>query len=66
MNTDQKAARNINATINFTLEEALAQGFAKKQATGIVSTVGDLHLKGPRIAVRIATGEVVEDNIALA
>jgi hypothetical protein len=65
MNTDQKAARNIGATVNFTLEQALAQGYAKKQATGIVSTVGDLQLKGPRIAVKINTGEVLEDGIAL-
>jgi hypothetical protein len=65
MNTDTNTARNIGATVKFTLEQALAQGFAKKQATGIVSTVGDLHLTGPRIAVRIATGEVVEDGVAL-
>jgi hypothetical protein len=66
MNTDSRTARNIGATVNFTLEQALAQGFAKKQATGIVSTVGNLHLTGPRIAVKINTGEVLEDGIALA
>lgn len=65
MNTDQKAAKNIGATVNFTLEQAVTQGFARKQATGVVSTVGAKHLQGPRIAVRIATGEVVEDGVAL-
>ncbi len=66
MNTESRTAKNINATVSLTRDEAVARGYVKKQANGFFSTVGNRHLTGPRIAVKIATGEVVEDNIALA
>lgn len=63
MNIDQKVARNINSSAEFTLEEAFANGYARKIPTGFGSTVGDLQLIGPKVRVKLATGEITEDGI---
>jgi len=59
MNTDTNTARNINATVSLTRDEAVARGFVKRQANGFFSTVGGKPVTGDIVAVKQATGEVV-------
>jgi hypothetical protein len=59
MNTESRTAKNINATVNLTRDEAVARGFVKRQANGYFSTIGNKPVTGDIVAVKQATGEVV-------
>ena len=59
MNTDSRTARNINATLSLTRDEAVAQGYVKRQATGYFATIGGKPVTEDIVAVKPSTGEVV-------
>jgi uncharacterized protein YdbL (DUF1318 family) len=59
MNIESRTAKNINATVSLSRDQAVAQGYVKKQANGYFSTIGNKPVTGDIVAVKQATGEVV-------
>lgn len=66
MNTDQKAARNINATRTVSLADAVVNGYAVKRPDGYYSATNGAKLSGPAITVHVNTGALVNDGVALS
>lgn len=61
MNTESRTAKNINATVTLSRDEAVTRGFVKKQATGYFATVGGQAITGGTVNVRQSTGEIVTE-----
>jgi hypothetical protein len=59
MNTESRTAKNINATVSLKRDDAVAQGYVKRQATGYFATIGGQAITGDTVNVKPSTGEVV-------
>ncbi len=59
MNTESRTAKNINATVSLSRDQAVAQGYVKRHATGYFATIGGKPVTEDIVAVKPSTGEVV-------